>query len=92
MQKEYHHTQERLAEQILTAHRLLFEGSGEQAGEELVRTIRQMCEVVERHENGWLTVYGQCAEAATVEPQAVALLAAQEAVELVVCGFLTEEE
>jgi predicted phosphodiesterase len=51
-----------------------------------------MCEVVERHERGWLAVHGQCVEAANVEPHAVALLAVQEAVELVIAGHTIEED
>ena len=51
-----------------------------------------MRELVERHEDGWLTVYGQCAEAANVEPHAVALLAAQEAIELVIACYKIEED
>jgi hypothetical protein len=50
-----------------------------------------MYEVVEWHEHGWLAVPGQCVEAANVEPHAVALLAAQEAAELVIAGYTIEE-
>jgi hypothetical protein len=92
MQKESHHTRESLAEEVLYAHRLLLDGDGELAGERLLSTIRHMCERVERHEDGWLTVYGQCAEAANVEPHAGALLAAQEAIELVIAGYTIEED
>jgi hypothetical protein len=92
MQKECHHTRESLAEEVLYAHRLLLDCDGELAGERLLSTIRHMCERVERHEDGWLTVYGQCAEAANVEPHAAALLAAQEAIELVIAGNTIEED
>jgi hypothetical protein len=81
-----------LAEEILAACTLLKQPRGEQAAEQLVSTIRCMCEVVERHECGWLVVHGQCVEAANVEPHAVALLAAQEAVELVIAGHTIEED
>jgi hypothetical protein len=90
MQKESHHRQGSLGDEILDAHRLLLDGAGEQAGEQLIRTIRRMCEIVERDGDGWLSVYGECVEAANTEPHAVALVAAQEAVELLICGYLTE--
>lgn len=73
------------------ARSLLKQACGEQADEQLISTIRRMCEVVERHEHGWLAGHGQCVEAANVEPQAVALLAAQEAAELVIAGYTIEE-
>jgi hypothetical protein len=74
-----------------SARSLLKQACGEQADEQLISTIRRMCEVVERHEHGWLAGHGQCVEAANVEPQAVALLAAQEAAELVIAGYTIEE-
>jgi hypothetical protein len=48
MQKESHHREGSLGDEILDAHRLLLDGAGEQAGEQLTRTIRRMCEIVER--------------------------------------------
>jgi hypothetical protein len=76
----------------LAAYTLLKQTRGEQADEQLISTIRRMCEVVERHEDGSLAIHGQCVEAANVEPHAVALLAAQEAAELVIAGYTIEED
>lgn len=74
-----------------SARSLLKQTRGEQADEQLISTIRRMCEVVEWHEHGWLAVPGQCVEAANVEPHAVALLAAQKAADLVIAGYTIEE-
>lgn len=74
-----------------SAKGLLKQTRGEQADEQLISTIRRMCEVVERHEHASLAGHGQCVEAAKVKPQAVALLAAQEAAELVIAGYTIEE-
>jgi hypothetical protein len=81
-----------LAEQILEACGAFTDGSGALAAMRFQLAIDHMCEVVDREGTGWLQVYGECAEAANVEPHSVALLAAQEAVELVVAGYLDDED
>ena len=83
MHEESNHAPAPLAEQILDAYRAFQHGGGELAAIRLGSAIHHMVEVVDRDETGWLQVYGECAEASNVEPNAVALLAAQEAVELV---------
>jgi hypothetical protein len=79
-----------LASQVLNAYGALMAGKSKLADHLLRQAIRHMCEVVDRSEDGWLAVYGECAKAAIGEPHAVALLAAQEAVELVACGYPIE--
>jgi hypothetical protein len=90
MQGDSYQQHDPLASQILDAYGSLMAGRSELADHLLRHAIRHMCEVVDRSEDGWLAVYGECAKAANREPHAVALLAAQEAVELVVCGYPIE--
>jgi hypothetical protein len=92
MQNGSYEVQGSLSSEVLDAYGLLQHEQGERASEALQLAVRHICETVERRDTGWLIVYSELAEAAKVEPKAVALVAAQEAVELVICGYLTEEQ
>jgi hypothetical protein len=93
MQTESNQARGPLAEEILDAYGEFRGGSSAERAEQLLaRALWHICELVESDEHGWALAYIACVEAGDVEPNAVALLASQEAVELVVCGYLIEEE